>query len=70
MKMRVVLDKGGQIVAAQEAADGPAAEAGLIAGPGQQLREVELPQGTVLSKEDPALFHQELMRHIRPGAAG
>jgi adenine deaminase len=62
MKMHVVLDRSGEIVAAQEKLD--KADGGLLAGPGQKLEEVEVPKGTVLSREDPAQFHRELSRLV------
>ncbi len=65
MKLHVVLDHSGQIVAAQEAVTRADGDAGLIAGPGQRLHELEVPRGVVLNHEKPDQFQQELTRLVK-----
>jgi hypothetical protein len=62
MKMTLVTDSKGALVAAQQSAilppgkhTGAGAVGGLVAGPGQSLHEVDVPD-TLARAQDPAVF--------------
>lgn len=64
-KFTVIVDQKGELVAAQQGSserkDGQ--EAGLIAGPGQTLKIIELPEHIAAIK-DAAKFAKEIRPHI------
>lgn len=59
MKMNIVLDEKGGLVAAQRI-DSGAKDAGLIAGPGQKLQSVDVPDH-VATLTDPQKFVTQIM---------
>ena len=61
MKMTVVLDERGELVAAQHRDRGQ--EAGLVAGPKQKLHEVEVPD-EVAAIEDAHQFMLKIKPHL------
>lgn len=74
MRLTVVLDEKGELVGAMQGhatrpdpSEGPGREgfrAGLMAGPGQRLREIEAPD-ELSDIEDPDEFRERLMQHAR-----
>lgn len=64
MKMTVILDNSGELVAAHAGeAKRDGKEAGVFAGPGQKLHEIDVPEH-VASTEDPARFLESIRPHL------
>ncbi|MFP3891667.1 hypothetical protein [uncultured Ralstonia sp.] len=55
MKLTVVVDDKGTFVAAQERSTVSEKEAGLVAGPGQKLHEIDVPED-LRAVQDPKQF--------------
>jgi len=70
MKMTIVTDAKGQLVAAQQGTirppgkhDGSGAVGGLMAGPGQNLHEIDVPD-QVAKLQDAAAFLKGIRPHL------
>ena len=63
MKITVVVDAKGTLVAAQQQ-NGQSKEAGLVAGPGQKLHELDLPLEAADFK-DPQQFLTKVSPHVQ-----
>ena len=66
MKLTVVLDNKGTLVAAQHGTGERGQEAGLVAGPGQKLHQVDVPDEVVMA-EDPHHFADRIKGHLPKG---
>ena len=64
-KFTVVVNDKGELVAAQAGSSDPSSqEAGLLAGPGQMMHVVEVPDD-VASLTEPADFEKAIKPHLR-----
>lgn len=63
MKITVVVDAKGTLVAAQQQ-NGQSKEAGLVAGPGQKVQELDLPL-VAADFKDPQHFLAKVSPHIQ-----
>lgn len=75
MKMTIITDESGQLVGAMQGhaprpdpIKGPESKngdlrAGLVAGPGQRLHEVDIPDA-IVKIQDPDEFGDRLMKHV------
>jgi hypothetical protein len=63
VRITAIVDAKGALVATQESELRGEHEAGLLAGPGQTLHEIEVPP-EVLEIEDPAKFHATVVSHL------
>ena len=68
VKITAITDAKGNLVAAQEAQIRGEHDAGLLAGPGQTLHELDVPED-VLQVQDPDKFHAVVLTHL-PRKAG
>jgi hypothetical protein len=66
MKMTIILDEKGTLVAAQQGADERGREAGLVAGPGQRLHQVDVPE-ELTSLKDSQQFVERMKAHLPKG---
>ena len=66
MKMTVILDNKGVLVAAQHGMGERGQEAGLVAGPGQKLHQVDVPDEVVML-QDPHHFADRMKAHLPKG---
>jgi hypothetical protein len=68
MKIQVVVTKDGAIVGfgpVSSVSSSQTVRGGLIAGPDQVLKEVEVPAETYMSHQDGARLHSELQKHLK-----
>jgi len=64
VKVTAIVGSHGELVAAQEAQIRGEHDAGLLAGPGQTLHELDVPED-VLKLEDPKAFQSSVLEHLR-----
>lgn len=63
VRITAIVDAKGSLVATQESEQRGEHEAGLLAGPGQTLHEIEVP-ADVLEIDDAAKFHDTVVSHL------
>lgn len=69
VKLTAIIGSHGELVAAQEAQIRGQHEAGLLAGPGQALHELDVPDD-VLKLTDPKAFGSTVLAHLKLPATG
>jgi hypothetical protein len=63
VKVTAIVNAKGELIAAQEAQLRGEHDAGLLAGPGQTLHELDVPED-VLKITDPVHFHDTVVGHL------
>jgi hypothetical protein len=65
MKVTAIVDERGEVIGTARGSNGDGdIEAGLMAGPGQTLRELDVPK-EVHEIEDPEKLHKAIQKHLK-----